>query len=113
MDTLKEKLKDAKLKLVSAQQYYNRLKLSCVHPISRMIKHENKATCDICGDSYGVWCDQSPDHACHYVWEIEETYITLCDGSDYHPMIKDITKYTESEEDICIFCGRVEGEECK
>lgn len=95
-----EQLQDLSLTL-------GRLIASCPHDIKQI---QSKAACFICTRVFGWWCEESPDHVCHYktlVHPVTQTRgILLADGNFYPLDIKeDYDSSTETEES-CLFCEK-------
>lgn len=41
----------------------SQLRRTCEHHI---VRDEDSAVCQICGEDFGWWCPESPDHKCEY-----------------------------------------------
>jgi hypothetical protein len=77
----------------------NMLRNECKHKVTNS---STTAFCDICGETFGWFCPESPDKVCHCMAECEEDQLCLNDG----------TCITLSESqlsvsyDDCVFCGQ-------
>jgi len=90
-------------KLVELRAVVAELECTCPHEI---VNRCGQAICNICGQDFNWWCEDSPDHVCHY-------YSSAHDGKVYVLLIDDSetdfqsTKDPEYEsEDECLFCGQ-------
>lgn len=70
---------------------------NCTHSIKK--KHDS-AICEICDQSFGWWCPDSPDNCCHYF--SENGFIALENGQKV-PIPPDHDEKYETD-DCCIFC---------
>lgn len=67
-------------------------------------------SCRWCGRDYGWYCDESPDHTCHYYSEAgeDDTYrkVKLTDGT-WTQVFMDTTGFGPEGEtsSSCLFCG--------
>ena len=93
----KRRIEQLREKVREIQQLLGELKEDCSHKIE---KRYSSAYCSICGEDFGWWCPDSPDHVCHYYSEDGE--VSLIDGTK----VKKPKDASEDEsDDWCIFCG--------
>jgi hypothetical protein len=107
---LRDMIKIEKMKLESCQIKLDMLLKLCKHSIVK--KHEF-VVCEVCGDEFGWWCPESPDHACHYFskYEGEEPNIrrvvVLRDGKEDSSFLKNKVPATRFESfDFCLYCSK-------
>lgn len=62
------------------------------------------AECQYCREDFGWFCEESPDHICHYY--SNDRKITLIDGTEVSVPEDHNDKY--ETDDCCIFCGNPE-----
>lgn len=121
------KLKGLKQAVKAAQEAYSEAKKKCLHTIEYSYEiwkwggHESKdghTWCADCGEDFGHYCPDSPDHACHYFSE-DGLHVKLFTGEivrkkldEYDPdniwdnivtVNNDCMRY--ETDDTCLFCG--------
>ncbi len=100
---------ERKKKLKELREEVSRLKKECPHEVAA-IKKPNKfgcygaAICMGCGEDFGWYCPDSPDHVCHYY--SRKGMVDLLDNSQVHVPESHDSKY--ETDDSCIFCGHPE-----
>jgi hypothetical protein len=60
---LKEAIEQLRAQISELNRKLWTLEEECPHDIQR---HYNSMHCVICGEDFGWWCPNSPDHYCHY-----------------------------------------------
>lgn len=101
MQPTKEQFIAARKNIKEAQKELDNLLCSCTHKI---VNKHNSAFCIICDSWFGWFCDESPDHSCHYFSENGKVKLndgTLVDIPEDHDV-------DYENEDECIFCGQPE-----
>lgn len=101
--TFLEELLRLKKKLKKAKAKYEEFKKDCKHSIA--YNHcetfgDGSAWCSVCGEHFGWYCPDSPDHGCHY--DSYQGMVELSDGTKVP-----VPKYHDADyetDDDCIFC---------
>ncbi len=99
-ESLKFKILE-KIKESFSSLYYS-AKKQCNHNI--ISSEYESAQCRHCNEDFGWYCEESPDHTCHYYSSNRE--VELTDGS-FMPVPQEHNEKYETD-DSCIFCGSPE-----
>jgi hypothetical protein len=93
-------IRKAKEDVQRAQRRLADLKSRCRHGVVKRTEAD-EAACVICGDTFGWFCPESPDRACHYFTHGNGRTVDLItrDEADLGKRVRD------QSEDSCLYCG--------
>ena len=97
---LKDDIEAAKKAYHAAGQKFGELKNSCKCHVVKEDNYES-ASCDICDESLGWKCPNSPDGVCKY-FTYDGVHVELINGDTVETPKHD---YEYESDDTCLFCG--------